>query len=434
MTFRNTVIAVLLAMTVVSVSWAGQINRYWTVTFDERMRVETWDNAMSLDETAADSRTYTRNRTRLGATWSPLPNATFGLRLGNEFRYCLAPKNIDFNLNEIFVDQLCVKAILFEREQRGLTLTIGRQDITLGEGLIVMDGDPLDGSRSGYFNAARLDWTIRPKHLLTAFVSHLEETDSYLPIIHDQHQALVEQPETGIGLRYQGTWYRKEIQGFFVHKASRSNASIPFNSTVNTIGGKILLGVGSVIAIHNVTLEAEYQFGKRGNADRRAFGGHGYFSYFPDWPAPLPTSFKAGFIYLSGDNPKTNDWEGWDPMFGRWPKWSDSYIYTQIKEDAVAWWTNLASIYAEALFGLTPAVELKFAYHHLMAPQEAEASSDFPGGTGATRGDLFIGKLTYKFDQRWSGHLQWEGFTPGDYYFDGADSYAWIRAELMYQY
>jgi hypothetical protein len=434
MTLKSFVITALLVMTAVCASWAEKLNDHWTVTFGERMRLETWDNTMSLDETATDSRTYTRNRTQLGAIWSPSPNLTIGARLGNEFRYYLAPKNIDFHLNEVFVDQLYGKMIL--PWYKAMTVTVGRQDITLGEGFIVMDGGPLDGSRSAYFNAARLDWMIRPDHLLTAFVSHMEETDTYLPIVHDQHQALVEQPETGIGLYYSGTGKQREIHGYVVRKEYGDNAAFPFTANVNTIGGRIKQKVSGGVDLTAV-LETAYQFGKRGDADRSAHGSYGYLTYRPAWCIPrwyLPTSFTAGAIYLSGDDSKTDDWEGWDPMFGRWPKWSDSYIYAEIKEDAVAYWTNLASLNVEAKFLLSPAVEMKLAYHHLMAPQKADTSSAFPGGTGTARGDLFIGKFSYKFDQRWSGHLLYECLDPGDYYFDGADDYVWFRAELTYQY
>lgn len=433
MMFKKIVIAVVLTVTVASVSWAEKLNDRWTVTFGERTRLESWDNAMSLDETAADSRTYTRNRTQLGAVWSPTPNLTVGARLGNEFRYYMAPKNIDFHLNEVFIDNLYLKAVL--PWYRSLTLTVGRQDITLGEGFVVMDGGALDGSRSGYFNAVRFDWTVRPNHLLTGFVSHLEETDAYLPIIHNQHQALVEQPETGIGLYYSGLCSRTEIHGYVIRKNYDRAAGFS-SANANTIGGRIKQPLSRRIDLTAVA-EGGYQFGKRGDADRSAYGGYGYVQYRPAWRAPkpyLPTLFSVGLIYLSGDDPETDKWEGWDPTFGRWPKWSDSYIYTQVKEDGVAYWTNLVSLNAEVRFILSPDVELKVAYHHLTAPQAADTLSAFPGGTGTARGELFIGKLSYKFNQRWSGHLLCESLDPGDYYFDGADDYVWFRAELTYQY
>jgi len=421
-------------MTAVCATWAGELNEHWTVTFGERMRLETWDNTISLDDSTEDARSQMRFRTQLGAAWSPSSNTVFGLRLANEFRYYVAPGNRDFHLDEVFVDQLYVKAAL--PWYQPLTFTVGRQDIMLGEGFIVMDGGPLDGSRSAYFNAVRLDWTIRPGQALTAFVCHQEETDHWLPIIHEQDQPMVEQAETGIGLYYNGKWTDHDIEGYFVYKRSDDNAAVPFSSTANTIGGRIKQPVLRDIDLTAVA-EAAYQFGEREDADRRAFGGHGYLHYRPGWDTPhpyLPSLLGAGVIYLSGDDPDTEKWEGWDPVFARWPKWNESYIYTLSGENGVAWWTNLVSVNAEVRFLPTTNAELRLAFHHFTAPEKAGASSDFPGGTGTTRGNFYIGKLAYKFDQRWTGHLIWESLAPGDFYFGGADSYAWIRAELMYQY
>ncbi len=431
---RSFLFAVLMFMAATSSSWAGKLNEHWTLMFSERFRLETWDNAISLDETAKNSYTYTRNRTQLGAAWSPSPSTVIGLRLANEFRYYLAPTDIDFHLNEVIVDQLYLKTNL--PWYQPMTFTLGRQNIVLGEGFIVLEGHPLDGSRSIYFNAVRLDWTIHPDHQLIAFASRQEENDDWLPIINKKNQALVEQPETGLCVYYNGKWSQRELQGYFVHKRRSDNTDFPLISIANTIGGRIKQPILRSINLTAV-MEAGYQFGRHGDADRRALGGYGYLQYCPGWRTPhpyLPTLLTAGVIYLSGDNPGTENWEGWDPMFARWPKWSESYIYTQIKEDAVAWWTNLFSFNTEVKFLLTSEVNLTLAFHHLIAPRKAETSSDFPGGAGTRRGELFIGKLSYKFDQRWSGHLLCESFDPGDYYFDGADSYVWIRAELMYQY
>ena len=432
--FRRTMIAILTMLLTAASSWAGKINEHWTVTFNERFRLVTWDNAITLDETANGSRTFTRSRTRLGATWTQSENLTVTLRLANEFRYHLTPPETDFHLNETFIDHLYLK--IKPPFYPSITLTVGRQDIMLGEGFIVMDGHPLDGSRSIYFNAVRLDWTLRPDHGLTAFASFTEEYDDWLPIFHKVDQILVEQPETGIGVYYFGRWCMRDIQGYFVHKHRGENESIPNSSTANTLGSRITQPFEGSAGLA-VVVEAGYQFGENGDADHAALGGYGYFQAKPKWTAPrpyLPARITVGTIYLSGDDPDTEDWEGWDPMFARWPKWSESYIYTQVKEDAVAWWTNLISIYSEVQFNLTPNVDFKLTCHHLIAPQAADTSTGFPGGSGKTRGELIIGKLTYKFGHHWSGHVLCEAFNPGDYYFDGADSYAWIRTEFMFRY
>lgn len=434
MIIRNMLLAALMINVVAAAAQADKRGERWIITFSERFRLVSWDNAISLDETAEASRAFTRHRTQLGATWSPTPTMLFGMRMTNEFRCYLAPSAVAFHLDEVFVEHLYVK--IMRPWHQPVILTLGRQDIMLGEGFMVMDGHPLDGSRSVYFNALRLDWIMRHHQQVTVFASFQEATDDWLPIIHGQNQELVEQPETGLGFYYTGRWKKREIDVYFIHKGLGRNDAIPVSSAINTIGSRVKQPLLKSIDLSAVA-EAGYQFGRYGDSGRRAFGGHGYLRYYPGWTAArgfLPSSLAAGVIYLSGDDPDTGNREGWDPMFARWPKWSESYIYTQIKEDAVAWWTNLISLNAAVQFPLSAQINLRLDYHHLTAPRKAATSADFPGGPGVTRGDLFIGKLSFRIDSRWSGHLLWEGFNPGDYYFDGADSYAWIRAELMYQY
>ncbi len=434
MILRIFLLAVLICATGAASSVANDLSKQWNVTFDERIRLETWDNAITLDETAEAPMTYTRTRTRLGAVWSPSSHAAIGLRLANEFRYFLAPTSVDFSLHEVFVDHLYARLTL--SPALPLTFTIGRQDIMLGEGFIVLDGTPLDGSRSAYFNTVRIDWTFPSDHNVTAFASHQKETNAWLPVIHEANQELIEQPETGLGLYYRGKWSQRDVHLYLVYLNRSDNPDFPLNSTVTTLGGRIQQRIVKSTDLTAV-IETGFQFGERANASRRAWGGHGYLKYRPEWRSKysfLPASLTAGLIYLSGDNPGTDTWEGWDPMFGRWPKWSESYIYTQIKEDAVAWWTNLVSVNLAAQFYLTQSAELTFTVHHLVAPQESEISSDFPGGGGNTRGKLFIGELSYAFDRCWSGHLLAEHFDPGDYYLDDASSSLWFRAELMYKF
>jgi hypothetical protein len=56
------------------------------------------------------------------------------------------------------------------------------------------------------------------------------------------------------------------------------------------------------------------------------------------------------------------------------------------------------------------------------------------GILGSTRGDLVIGKLSCDINEHVSGHVLAEAFLPGNYYFDGADGYAWLRVELMFSF
>jgi hypothetical protein len=430
--FREGRFGVAMALVVLILSAAERAaadeSKRLELGFTERFRLLAWDNAITLDDTLDGAQAFTRHRTCLSLHARPVTDLGLVLKLTNEFRYYFTPQDREFTLHELFVDQLYIKWHS-RRFARG-TITLGRQNIILGEGFVVMDGHPLDGSRAIYFNAVRADLDLPGENSLTGFVSWVPTVDDILPILHDQEMRLLEQDEMGAGLYAQWHLPPLDLHTYWIHKDVRRAGVATVASHINCLGARAVYPFGKQVTAQ---LEAAYQFGDCDDSDRSAFGGHAYLRMEPERFQPLPWSADLGGIYFSGDDPHTADYEGWDPMFARWPKWSESYIYTQIKEEAVAWWTNLASVYGTVTIDATPSAQIRLDYHHLMAPQRPDSAAAFPGGSGTTRGDLFIAKLTYAFDRHWSGHLLWEGLLPGDFYFDGADPYCWVRTELMFR-
>jgi hypothetical protein len=402
-------------------------------TFTERVREETSDNVTSLDDSAADSSAYVRFRTSLMAQWTPGENLELTVRLTNENRYYLAPKSDpklheNYSINEVFFDYLYLK---WKNPARlPVTLTLGRQDLMLGEGFIIFDGGPLDGSRSAYFNGARADWAVGGKNTLMMFYVYQPATDTILPRINDVGQKMVEQAEEGYGFYFTGTWRKVAFESYFFRKNIRATETLP-SSGYFTLGGRVQVPFGS-----NLSLAAEgaYQFGTLGEIDRRGLGGYFHLDYRTDAAFPWPSQCTFGGIYLSGDNPATADkYEGWDPAFSRWPKWSESLIYLLAKESKPAYWTNFVSLYGGLNFALADNIKLALTWHHLTAAERTLPTA-FLSGQGTGRGDLGIVKLTYDISSHLQGHFIWEEFKPENFYFSGAQSYAWVRFELLFRY
>ncbi|MCP4148727.1 MAG: hypothetical protein GY757_13350 [bacterium] len=145
---------------------------------------------------------------------------------------------------------------------------------------------------------------------------------------------------------------------------------------------------------------------------------------------PFLKTLTLGGIYLAGDDPTTDKMEGWDPLFSRWPKWSESYIYTLVRENGVAYWSNFSSVYVSLAMELSQRTNLKLTCHSMGAPEYGVGA--FPGGEGKTRGTLIIGRMDYKINKYFTGHLVWEHFKPGNFYFEGASNSNWIRFEIMF--
>jgi hypothetical protein len=398
----------------------------YKLSFTERFRIETWDNTTGLDNSAGAGTSYTRNRSTLMGQWFPKDKIELALKFANEFRSYFVPENKQFNIDELFIDQLYLKWKTIAAVP--VTLTVGRQNIQFGEGFVIMDGGPLDGSRSAYFNAVRADYEIAPKKNLSTFYSVQNRHDDLLPIINNKNKLLNEQNEKSGAIYFSGDFGQRNLQAYFIRKDAKSATSPSYKTHINTIGERT---VTPLCAKLSLTFEGAYQFGERGAADLSAYGGYAYLSYPLGWPKRYPLSFTLGTTYLSGDNPDTPKYEGWDPLYGRWPKWSDSYIYTLVKENSVAYWSNLFSLWGRAQIDIAKGVKFSFDYHHLMAPKNNATRLPFPGGTGKDRGELGIFKLTYQINKMVSGRMIWENFNPGSYYFPGADQANWMQIEFM---
>jgi len=394
----------------------------------ERLRFVSWDNAVTLDGSRKTGNTFTRHRTSAWFNWRPLSALNFRIKVTNEFRYYFTPER-DFTIHELIADNFYLQ--WQNRKVCNFDLTIGRQNIMLGEGFVMMDGHPLDGSRSIYFNAARLDLLLKQNHKLTLFALTQPENDDLLPVINEEKQRLVEQPEKGAGIYYTGKYRSFGLEGYFIHKTVEATNISPISQKLNTIGMRFQ---APITARLSVTGEGALQSGKWDTCDQKSWGGY----LHADYKIPGHSILKGltlGAIALSGDDPATPEYEEWNPVFSRWPKWSESYIYTLIPEKGgkVAYWSNFKSIYATVKFKFCLHANLALTYHHLGAFYDIGYLSSRPMGTGTHRGNLFIAKFNYNINKYLSGHLLYETLRPGSFYNDRADSYSWFRFEMLYR-
>jgi hypothetical protein len=426
---KRLLLLILFIVLFVGIPFAKNSQSKFKINITERLRFVGWDNSINLDEDKDDAFAFTRHRTSFSAQWMPVGNLEFKLKLTNEFRYYMNPKDREFEAHELFFDHFYLK--WKNAFKLPLTLTLGRQNIMLGEGFIVMDGHPLDGSRSIYFNAIRADYLFKKNHKFTFFYSYVPETDDILPILNDQEQALIEQAETGIGLYYSGklnTSGTRRVEAYLIRKETDESDLKPVSSKINAIGARLILPLISNLSL---TTEAAYQTGTFGDFDRSAMGGYFHLDYrFKE--TPILKTLTFGGIYLMGDDPSTEKQEGWDPLFSRWPKWSESYIYTLIRENGVANWSNFNSVYISLLLEFHKTLNFNLTYHRLGAMENH--ISEFTTGNGKNRGDLIIGKLNFRINKFTTGHFLWENFKPGNFYFEGADSSNWLRFELMFSF
>jgi hypothetical protein len=404
------------------------------LTVTERIRQESQDNVTSLNQSVADGGSYMRFRTSLMGQWRMAGNFSLVVRLTNENRYYLTPKTDprngrDYNVGEGFIDYLYAQW----KNAAGLplTLTVGRQDMMLGEGLVIWDGGPLDGSRSAYFNAVRGDWAWSPKAVLTAFYCYQPSLDNILPLLNDAQQKMVEQGERGFGLYFTGTAGQTGVEAYLFRKNGRGTPLWPALG-LTTAGLRTILPLSTRLSL---TAEGAYQSGVYGGLDRIGWGGYFHFDFKTNAAAPLPAVLTFGGLYLSGDDPATpGRYEGWDPAFARWPKWSESLIYLLARETGrPAYWSNLTSLNGSLQFALADNLKLLTTLHFLGAAERTKPSALW-SGAGLDRGRLTNIRLTCDVSKNLSGHFWVDYFKPGNFYFAGAHSFVWVRFELLFRY
>ncbi|PWB72154.1 hypothetical protein C3F09_07050 [candidate division GN15 bacterium] len=399
-------------------------------SYTQRMRIETYDNTTWLAADSLAGSSYYRQRVSLMAQYRPSAKIELALKLTEEMRYYFVPEKRRTDFDQLFVDQLYAR--LDSVGRKPVNVILGRQNVEFGEGFLVMDGGPLDGSRSAYFNAARADWTVKSGQTLTLVVAYQPRWDGLLPVIHqhNRYKLLTEQNELGFMLHYNRPTAKGVLQAYLLRKQATAYQKYP-RIDLNCLGARAKM---PVVTRLTATSEAAIQFGRRGGQDQFSFGGYLYVDWATGWPELCPRTVTLGGLFLSGDRYTTSRYEGWDPFWGRWPKWSESYAYALAKERAIAYWTNMASLFARTTVTLTPVLDLNFEFHHLTAPRYTDPTAAFPGGNGRTRGNLTIIKLTYKADKNLTGHVLYESFRPGDFYKPTASAYGWMRMEVMLKF
>ena len=420
--------------------WADEIKQptdWFKWGADLRLRQEFHENAITLDNQAPDNIwSYQRYRARVWASLKASENISINNRWTWEGRYWWEPApRQGFEESYIIADQLNLQAKDLGGSKS--TITVGRQDIILNDGWLVLEGTPLDGSRTIFFDAARVQYQVNPKQSVdVAVLATHSDADDWSPIIMSDDEAkLVEQDEVGAYLDYRWNPSKAtQYDAYFIYKHDKDPIFAPRlgdQGDIYTFGGR---------ADHSFTenirgrVEAAYQFGDRQNGftpstgEMSAFGVTSRATYaFKD---QMDNKLHLSFEFLSGDNPSTNQNEAFDPLWGRWPQFSELYVYTVASETRIAEVTNIYRIGPTWEVLPNQRMNISMSYYALFADERTYAGS--PGfGDGYFRGQLVQAFFRYKFNRYLAGHLWGEYFIPGDYYSNNRDDNAvFLRAEL----
>ncbi len=437
---------------------------------DFRFRTEYGENWMTLDDkfdspTDDNEREYQRYRTRWWTKWMLGEDVSINTRLTWEFRTwdeggpqpTRSHGGQNFNSDEALFDWMNVN--LKNVGGMPLTMTIGRQDIMMGVGWLVMDATPLDGSRTLYFDAARAtyDWADASSKIDLVYINQAAESDQWLEPLHDQDRAVTEQDENGAILYVTNTSLKPiQLEGFLMYKNDNpidepvTNMSNAWSrkAEIFTIGGGIS---GTQGENWKYRAEGAFQTGTKHDPgshldedektvydlsvgeehDMEAYGALATLEYlFNDSHA---NATHVTYEYASGDDPDTDDNEQFDLLWGEWPRWSELLIYTASYETTPAELTNLHRLNIGHKINLNKQWTLTADYHALWADEPGVSSRYSISREHDFRGDLFTAWAKFKFSRQLYGHLLGEYFIPGGYFQNRTDSEAFfLRVNVEY--
>jgi len=430
---------------------------------DERLRHTYLKNEFDFDNDGRDNRNFFRIRTRVWAKAGPffrdpalnVPNGlTLYTRLTYEPRYVTQWNG---HVDQPLWDELIVDNLYLDWQRiNGLpfSLKIGRQDLFYGDlakgrGLVLVDPSVHEGSRTLYSDAIKAtfhidDWKANldlfamnnrgDQHRLWRLdgPSHYSRPDSRF--LDDNY--VLEYTQTIYGLYFKSKHFDgHDIGAYYIFKDEdrerAANPALP-ERMVHTVGIPVEGHLTEQVDYYG---ECAYQWGTEGGARRRSYALSSDLGYTAT-ACPWTPRFHAGYEYLSGDDPGTGRFEGWDPVMSRWPQWSELLGYRWAVETGGLpfYYTNLQRLTAGISLKPTRKLGIQLDHSLLIANEHTNGRAG-RYSSGDTRGQLSVLVLTYAFTKSVAGHFWVERFHPGSYYSDAMDSSAlFVRGQLAFKF
>ena len=348
--------------------------------------------------------------------------------------------------DEVVVDQLYLD--IPQLFSPALSLRVGRQDLAYGSGRLLADGTPGDQSRTGFFDAVKLQITFDEQNQVDLLGIYntpkaglaLGNRDRHLtgfnPFDNDLTESgggiyarLLQQQAVPLDL-----YYLLKVESRWLNRRPGSDEVVrEAGRKTHTVGARLLPRISQ-----NVTAELEgaWQFGSIDNGGSiRAFMLYGGVDFV------LPTEIygvtpwiRPAVYFLSGDRQSTARDEGWNPIWSRYPQLSDLYIGS-FGADKGGYWSNLIYPHLRLTLPFATRHDLSISAGTLLA-HEKDGPAD-----GGRRGDLYsvtyrvpLAKSLWLESDSLAARVFLEMFDPGSYYHEAAHKSYFIRCDLSYAF
>lgn len=319
-----------------------------------------------------------------------------------------------------------------------VSLKVGRQDMAYGRGLVMLDGTPLDGSRTIFFDAIKGTIHLDPIQTnVDVFYASNKARESRVEPLNVASGPYLSEYNTDVFGIYA---VNKSLEGqefnayYIYHHDERiaPNPMIAAKKDISTLGA---LAQGKFAKNFDYYVEAAGQWGL---IDHKPMGDAWAFTsdigYTLEGTEAAPIRIHGGYEYLSGSNKGDGRSHGWDSTLARWPRWSELYARMWTNETGmIGFETNLQRYIAGASYKPVTDLEFNFDYNLLLDNNTVKGFA--PGlysGKGNTRGNLFMAKALYKITPYIGAHLWAEYFLPSSVYVSNADPSWFLRWEVTF--
>jgi hypothetical protein len=430
-----------MALLLAAVTGVGFAQMEWTYGGELIVRQEYFNNIPIV----ADPPGVTRNgenhlfrvRPRLWSSLKVNDDVILFGRVVDEFRHYEKPDNDTWD----FPDELIVENLYadFTNLLDGqVEVRIGRQDLIYGTGKVLLEGTPLDASRSIYFDAVRVRFKgvenlkvdllgiyNQPKNQL-ALGNLKRDLTGYDPAFNDLiesgggiYASCRRMPEMGMDLYY---LFKNETRWI-----NRAGERQPGRET-HAVGTRLLPKVSAAVTPE---LELAYQFGETDDdRDISAYMIDATVKYaIPDTKATV----GAGWYHLSGDKPGTDKVEGWNPLWARYPQYSELYVYA-FDAEAAAYWSNVSMPNVTCAYMHSDTWTTKALVGYLTAPEaNGPGGGDVRGWLATVRTDFLLFASVFGTSDALKAHVVFEVLDPDDYY-KVTDAAYYARWEVNYTF
>lgn len=426
-----------------------------SVSGDMRIRLEGFDRSVVSPEMEVYGRAldagpaykYLRVRTRIGGTLKFADWMKINARFANRTHYYVSHPNARNNSgpgtwevpDEVVLDLMNIQ--LMDIGDTKWTLTLGRQEFPLGNGMVFLEGTPYDQGRTIYFDG--LSAVLKEdKDTLKLFAFYNNYKDKFA-FIDDQNRALGRGDIFTTGA-YWTHAFRKDLNTDLYYIFANVNDPRPerndpiernfpwggpppqtdTDARIHTVGGR-LFGA----AHEQVDYSIEYAQ-QAGEYNRTTDLTGDLLDARLTLKAPKDTLFSPSLLLqytsFSGDDPDSADeFEGWDPLFASYPIFREELLPILFNGN----WSNIDQyrVMGNAKVNQCWSVSAAYAY---LAADFGDSVNASGGGMGDSIGHLFSVFVDYTPNKWLKFSVELAEFFPNSYWNEG-DNSTWGRFQTI---